>query len=119
VPLGLRFYVGPQGRAQPVLWGTEITALFEDGRLSGSSGCNEYAATYVESGDGFVLSGLTTSLGGPVRTCATAGVMEQEAGYLSALPLTQSYRIEGDRLSLLDVRGIRVATFLARAPAEA
>jgi hypothetical protein len=40
--------------------------------------------------------------------------MEQEAAYLTALPTTDRYRIEGDRLSLETAAGSRVATYRAR-----
>jgi heat shock protein HslJ len=40
-------------------------------------------------------------------------VMEQEGAYLAALARAAAYRLEGDRLALLDADGARVATFAA------
>jgi heat shock protein HslJ len=91
------------------LIGTEVTAVFgEDGTLAGTAGCNTYRATYE-------IDGAAITIGKPVATekaCTTPeGVMEQEQAYLSALPLTASYRVEGNRLSLLTAEGTYVATY--------
>ncbi len=88
--------------------GTEVTAVFEDGTLSGSAGCNTYRATY-ETGRG------TITIGEPAATMMACpdpdGVMEQEQAYLSALPLAVAYRVEGTQLSLLTADGTFVATY--------
>ena len=89
--------------------GTEVTAVFgEDGTLAGTAGCNTYRATYE-------IDGAAITIDEPVATekaCTTPeGVMEQEQAYLSALPLTASYRVEGDRLSLLTAEGTYVAAY--------
>jgi heat shock protein HslJ len=90
--------------------GTEITASFSvDGRLSGSSGCNTYTATY--SADRGELE-----IGQPAGTrkaCAEPeGVMAQEAAYLAALPSAARYRIDGGLLELLAADGTFVATYV-------
>jgi heat shock protein HslJ len=113
-PWRLASYAAPgQDRAQ-VLPGTEVTATFEGGRLSGSAGCNRYTASYTLGG-----SGGAVTIAPPASTrrfCATPpGVMEQEAAYLAALPTTARYSIEGDRLTLEMDDGARVATYTARA----
>jgi hypothetical protein len=138
-PLVLLAYPGAGGRVQRVRWGTDwlaegyandfgalvllapgsaITARFEGGLLTGDAGCNPYAGQYALTGTGGLLrveAGATAT-----RACAEPpGVMEQEAGYLAALAATQAYRIDGDRLTLWDERGRRLATFVAQAPAGA
>jgi heat shock protein HslJ len=93
--------------------GTEITADFgADGKLTGSSGCNTYSATYKTDGAKITIG----TAGGTEMACDTPdGVMEQEQAYLSALPLAASYRVEGSMLSLLKADGTYVATY-QRAP---
>ena len=89
--------------------GTEITADFgDDGKLTGSSGCNTYSATYKTDGAKITIS----AAGGTEMACdAPEGVMEQEQAYLEALPLAASYRVEGTMLSLLKADGTYVATY--------
>ncbi|HEX5781267.1 MAG TPA: META domain-containing protein [Solirubrobacteraceae bacterium] len=91
---------------------TEVTAVFEDGTLTGSAGCNTYRATYTTDRG-------SITIGEPAATrkaCAgPPGVMEQEQAYLSALPLAVGYRVEGSTLSLLTAEGTYVAIY-ASAP---
>jgi heat shock protein HslJ len=97
-----------------VIVGTEITARFESGRLTGSAGCNMYTAAYTVGGNALTISPAASTR----RACsAPAGIMEQEATYLAALTTTAAYRIEGDRLILETADGARVASFLAAAAA--
>lgn len=97
-----------------VLTDTEITAVFgDDGRITGSAGCNTYQAPY-EAVDG---SSITI---GPAATtrkfCAEpAGVMEQEAEYLAALETATTYQIQGDSLELRNAdNDTLIATFTAQ-----
>jgi heat shock protein HslJ len=91
-----------------VLVGTEITARFEGGRLSGSAGCNTYMTSYTVSGNRIEIGPAASTR----MLCASPmGVMEQEAAYLAALPMANVYRIEGDRLILETTDGARVASF--------
>jgi heat shock protein HslJ len=96
--------------------GTEVTAVFgEDGTLAGAAGCNTYRATYE-------TDGAAITIGEPAATkkaCTTPeGVMEQEQAYLAALPLSASYAVEGNRLSLLTTEGTYVAIFERKGRAE-
>lgn len=89
--------------------GTEVTAEFDDeGRLTGSAGCNTYRASYE-------IDGSKITIGEPAATrkaCTKPpGIMEQERAYLSALPRAASYTVEGSRLSLLTGEGTFVATY--------
>jgi heat shock protein HslJ len=103
-----------RGGLQSLATGTEITALFQGGRLSGSAGCNTYTTSYTLGGPGGAVTIAPPA--STRRICATPpGIMEQEAAYLAALPTTARYRIEGDRLTLEMDDGARVATYTARA----
>jgi heat shock protein HslJ len=101
-------YNNGRGGVVSVLGGTQLTALFDGGRLTGSAGCNSYMTSYTASG-----SAIEIGLAATTRLfCATPdGVMEQEAAYLAALPTAAAYRIDGNRMILERADGARVASF--------
>lgn len=77
---------------------TNLTLEFKDGRISGSSGCNSFFAKYTVEGKSmsFGLIGATKML------CTNQGVMEQEQTYFMRLESVKSYKIEVNKLSLID-----------------
>jgi heat shock protein HslJ len=92
--------------------GTELTANFgADGKLSGSAGCNNDAASFQTDGN-------KISIGPAVSTkmaCEQA-VMDQEQQYLAALSTAATYRIDGSKLELRTADGALAASF-TKAPA--
>ena len=66
------------------LVGTELTARFgDDGALTGSAGCNRYTGSYTSDKGAIEITAPASTR----KACAEpAGVMEQEAAYLDALP---------------------------------
>jgi len=98
------------GAVSSPLPGTEITADFEaGGKLTGSAGCNTYSATYATDGAKITIADVSAT---EMACDAPEGIMEQEQGYLSALPLAAGYRVEGPKLSLLTAEGSYVATYV-------
>ena len=100
----------PQGDAfASLLSGTEITASFDEGgELTGSAGCNTYRATYTADRGAIEISAPATTK----MACAEpAGIMEQEAAFLLALPTAVRYRVEGSTLELLSDEDTLVASF--------
>ena len=97
-----------------VLDGTHITVHFgEDGRITGSAGCNQYFATY-ETADASMTIGQP---GSTRRFCAEPeGIMEQDAGFLEALRSVATFRLDADRLDLRTADGA-MAMSLVRAAA--
>lgn len=94
--------------------GTRITVHFgEDGRVTGSAGCNTYFASW-ETAAG------TINIGMPATTRKTCfepnGIMSQELRFLDALPTAASFRREGEKLVLRSVDGAQ-AVSLVRDPA--
>jgi len=86
-----------------VLSGTSLTLAFgNDGKLSGSAGCNNFNASYRADGD-------TLKIDAPAATrmmCAQPeGRMAQEAQFLAALASSATARREGDRLELRTAGG--------------
>jgi heat shock protein HslJ len=97
------------GRAISALSGTTITATFsEAGTVSGSAGCNNYVATCQ-------VTGKNIAIGKPAKgntNCGSpTGVMDQETMYLSNLQSASTYAIEGDALTLYDLKGNILTTF--------
>ena len=84
---------GSPGNPTPVEAGTTITAVFsEDGKISGTAGCNFYAGTFEVSGDQISISPLATSR----MTCPVGDLQEQV--YLEALGTAQTLQLAGQSL---------------------
>jgi heat shock protein HslJ len=99
-----------------VLVGTEITAEFEGGTLSGSAGCNTYGAAYT-------VDGPSLNIETPAATEMACGdpahIMRQEQRYLNHLANVTLHRIHGNQLQLetgdgwalvFAARGVRTTT---------
>ena len=82
-----------------------ITLSFEKGQAGGSGPCNGYGAEYVQDGTNLTFGQVV----GTLMYCD--GVMDYETGYTDALSTVQAFRLEGDRLSLLDESGAVVLVF--------
>jgi heat shock protein HslJ len=106
-------YNNGRGAVVSILAGSEITARFAEGLLSGSAGCNQYNAGYTLGPAAGALS-ITPAASTRVFCAEPAGVMDQEAAYLATLPAAARYRIEGAQLILERGDGARVATYSAR-----
>jgi heat shock protein HslJ len=108
----LESYSSPEGESvSSVIVGTTITATFsDDGNVTGNAGCNSYGA-------GYVLDGATIIIEPPISTKMNCnypeGVMNQENTYLNLLTSVAGYRIDGDRLDLLDGAGETLLSYRA------
>jgi heat shock protein HslJ len=79
--------------------GSEITALFANGQVSGSAGCNTYQGTYRSTR----AAGRNTIEFGPLATTrmmCDQPLMDQEGIYLAALASATEYTIEGFALTI-------------------
>ena len=88
---------------------TEVTVLFEETGLWGSTGCNSYASsTQTEPGGrGEPIVGWDGSVAKDRRTTVTQkgcpdtlGVMEQEQRFMELLPLLERLQLFGNRLAI-------------------
>jgi heat shock protein HslJ len=85
--------------------GVIITAIFgEQGNLSGTSGCNNYVASYTLQDNQIKIEQAISTM-----MACTQG-MEQEAAYLKALSSAKTYQIEGARLKITYDGGVLVYT---------
>jgi len=98
---------GEAGNEQTVLEGTEITAAFEEGKVTGSAGCNRYFGGYEVNGSKLSFSPL-----GSTRMACPEPIMKQEQTFLSALQGAESYEIRGSTLTITSAGG-NVLTFAA------
>ncbi len=96
----------------PLLAGSTINVTFEEGKITGYSGCNSYGGTYTAKGAALQLGEIAMTL----MACLEDGVMEQEQAYMAALSAVAKVRMDYDRLELLDASG---ATLLAYVRQEA
>jgi heat shock protein HslJ len=88
--------------------GTVITAVFSsDGKVAGSSGCNQYSGNYTVSGSSITFSGYMVAT---MMACPQP-VMDQETAYLKVLGGAKSYQVSGDQMTLKDTSNTVVATF--------
>jgi heat shock protein HslJ len=91
--------------------GTELTADFStDGKVSGSSGCNNFTATYETSGKTIKIGQAASTL---MMCTDPAGVMEQEAQYLAALQSAATYRVDGNTLEMRTADDALAAMFVS------
>jgi len=89
--------------------GSKLTADFGiDGKLSGSAGCNSYAAGYETSGKTLKIGSVASTR----KSCFDpAGVMEQEMLFFKALETSATYHREGDQLKLRTADGALAVAF--------
>ncbi len=90
------------------LEGAPIYALFENGKLSGSAGCNTYSGGYQSDNKNLAVSNVTATR----QACAEpAGVMEQESEYLNLLGSAATYSTANGSLTIFDANGNAVLNF--------
>ncbi len=100
---------GPAGAETGVIAGTTVTLRFgEDGRASGSTGCNSYGGTYQVRGDNISFSRIVSTR----RACLDQNANEQEHRFLSAIETATRFRLSSDRLTILSDRGRNVLNFV-------
>jgi heat shock protein HslJ len=90
---------GPTWILDGTMPGTEITAQFENGQVSGFSGCNNYSGAYITtptaSGNTISISGLSPTM----KTCQEE-IMDQETLYLNSLIAATRYTIQDNELTI-------------------
>jgi len=114
-PWKLASLLSTKGGAFPPLPGTEITALFQGGKVTGSAGCNSYSAPYKVAGDKLTI----TTPAATTRKACPQPTTQQETAYLTALGNVATYKIDGDKLELRNAAGNLVASYTGPKPAAA
>ena len=89
-----------------VIPGTSITAIFdENGRVTGSAGCNNYFAQYNLTGNLLSINTIGAAPDKHDRVCNAPGVMVQEGTYLALLGNVRNFSIQGEELRFPDDEG--------------
>ena len=88
-----------------------LLAFAKGGKLTGSTGCNDFGGTYTQSG-----SSLTITMGFQTAKACGPPLDAQETAVNAALPKVASFSDDGSTLTLLDASGTAV---LAYTPARA
>ncbi|MDG6249693.1 META domain-containing protein [Methanocalculus sp.] len=97
------------GLQTTVLPDRAVTAIFDNGSVGGTGGCNSYSAAYEVSEDGRLR------IEPPIQTlvyCMPEAVMDQESRYFSLLTEMTKYEIEEDRLLLSSSDGGIILSFV-------
>ena len=92
--------------------GTEVTAEFAAGGLSGSGGVNRYTATYeTPAGDQIKISQPAATL-----MAGSKAAMAQEQAYFAALAKATKFAVAADSLTLTDDQGTTLVTYTVVQP---
>jgi heat shock protein HslJ len=83
-----------------------LLAFAEGGHLTGSTGCNDFGATYTQSG-----SALTIAIGFQTAKACDGALGAQETAVNAALPEVASFSTAGDALTLLDASGKQLLAY--------
>jgi heat shock protein HslJ len=106
---------GPAGSEASLVAGTTVTLKFgEDGRASGSTGCNSYGGTYQVRGDNISFGRLISTK----RACLDQNANQQEQRFLSALESANRFRLASNRLTILSERGRNALNFVNSSDSE-
>jgi len=94
----VRSYNNQKQAVVSVMGGTAPSASFGvDARLTGSAGCNRYSAGYAVEGERIEIEPAAATR----MACAKPeGIMAQEAVFLTALSMSSTWKIQGERLQL-------------------
>jgi heat shock protein HslJ len=104
----LESLINQQGESQNTLPETVIDAIFQDGSVSGTDGCNQYGAAYETNGENISIQpGISTLMACPEP------IMNQAQSYMSALASASSYKISDNTLEILNKEGKTVLTYKA------
>jgi heat shock protein HslJ len=95
---------GAEGQREPFL-----VLARNKSEVSGSGGCNRFAGGFTLKGRGIRFGHVASTM----MMCPHG--MEQEQAFFAALAESAGYRIDGDRLALLDASGVVLMRFVATA----
>lgn len=106
VSWSLDSFLNGEGNTECLLPYTEITALFDSGRVSGNGGCNSYGGSYVTNGSNITISEIISTL----MFCGD-NISSQESNYLMNLQNAAAYNISGNLLRMMDANRTVILTY--------
>lgn len=96
---------------QPPLPGSHLTVTFAQSKFSGFGGCNHFGGRYGVEGNYVRPDTIQRTLEG----CLGEGILEQERAYVDAVQAGGQFRLDGDRLEILDQAGQVKLAFMRQA----
>jgi len=97
------------GSSTSVLPGSVISALFDGkGRVSGSTGCNQYYAPYQATLNNLKIGTPTIT---KMNCPSPPGTMSQETAYLTTMQGATTFSIDNDILTIKDSNGRSILTY--------
>ncbi len=84
---------------------SSLTLMFQDGQVSGSSGCNSFHGSFTAVGEALTIHPLATT-----RKACEGVLMAQEREFLTALQSSATWKITRGMLNLHRADGERVLT---------
>lgn len=105
---GLFSYLNAQGELVDVLPGSQATAEFMDGQVTGNGSCNNYFGSVEIDGNQIKFG----QLGSTQMFCVDPeGVMDQESSFMGNLMNAISFNVAGGRLEMADSEGTTILIF--------
>ncbi|MGA2514175.1 MAG: META domain-containing protein [Candidatus Limnocylindrales bacterium] len=99
----VRAYADSSGRMQDAFLTVPLYARFENGSVAGTAGCSQFTASYAISGTRLSITGLQVG----TETCDSYATQGRDT-YMGALPLADSYQVDGTDLTIFDAEGHQV-----------
>jgi len=107
VTLDGRAWVLAQLTGHRLVPNSTVTLRFDQGRVSGTDGCNRYSLPYSTDGTALTIQrvGISTQMACP------PDLTQQAEAYIENLTAASSYRLSGEDLEILGVDGKTLARF--------
>ncbi len=99
-------YLDSKGQTTQVLTNTEVTVQFQDGKVSGKDGCNQYAGAYK-----LAASVFTVKLSASTMIACDPKITAQAQAYAAALGSATTYKIAGKQLQITNGAGKVAVTY--------
>ncbi|MEE9216700.1 MAG: META domain-containing protein [Anaerolineales bacterium] len=107
----LESYQNADGETVNVVPNSGARAEFENGEVSGTSGCNRFFGAYEVDGNSISIG----PLGSTLMACPPP-LMDQEVGFMTAIQAAEAYEISGNTLTMSNAEGEVVVTFFESEP---
>ncbi len=112
VPLDGSSWVVAALRGDALVTGQTVTLRFDQGRVTGSDGCNRYSAAYRQDGPAGLSIDSSTQIS--TQMACPPPVEQLASAYRLALVQTRQVRLDAGRLVLLDRGGQTLVTLAAQ-----
>lgn len=100
-------YIDANGQLTIPVRDVDATVMFQDGQLSGNTGCNNYFGSYTVDGNTLTIA---EPLGSTMMACPDP-LMAQEQAVLTNLASAASYQLVANQLQIFDANGQVVLAF--------